>query len=751
MVARGSVQTSGSFTELSVSDVLQDLENRGLSGELRVESDLGRCTVWFRDGQLVDAAMAEWHGEAAVIRLLGASQCKYSVEYKPVRRMQIINESASALAGRRTRRAAEWQRLLREVPSLDSVLITNHKVVRSRSQELPGTDLDLLDLVDGRRSIVELIDDSGFDAVAVLERIAAFLAEGLLSPKTDARGWTKSVSDAEDAEHIPPVTERLYSLAKDLLAHDEQFTDWDSDESEYDDERDSDPPSIRPSPMVAIESTAKENKDVGAIPPDPRVPDATGQAVPAVVDSDPPLAPDSKQPATLAGPGLAAPASAPERVVLGRYEVLSRIARGGMGTVYLCRATGEGGFRRLFALKVLRKHLSRHQQASRLFLQEARIAAGIHHPNVVSIIDVGMHDGQPYIVMDYVEGCSFQELLKRHPEERPTRLIVPIVLDALGGLHAAHTLTDDAGEPLRLIHCDVSPHNMLVGMDGACRLADFGITKATDTVAHGSRTAHGKPGYISPEQAKGEPFDHRADIFAAGVVLFNALTGERLFDGEAPDQIIQSVLRRPIPAPSTVGLHPPASLDAICLKALARDPAERFQTAEEMLRALRQVAMREDMLAPATDVARWVTETVGAEVQARRLALLDASRRSRASGTQPLARSLPELDRPSDLEAEPFVPPVGAPVSNPPPSDEPSTTMLLALPEQRRRVLIAAALFGLVVIGLVLIWPSVVASWFSVEQLPSSRTGPVPRTQSVVTTDTRARAANKAPKPASSR
>ena len=153
---------------------------------------------------------------------------------------------------------------------------------------------------------------------------------------------------------------------------------------------------------------------------------------------------------------------------------------------------------------------------TRMFLREARIAARIYDPRVVGIVDVGVYGTQPYLVMDYVDGGSFHDLLGRHPTNRPPRLIIPIILDALGGpLHAAHNLIGDDGLPLHLVHRDVSPQNMLVGLDGACRLSDFGIAKAAATAAgHGSVILHGKPAYFSPEQTGHHSVDHRADLFS---------------------------------------------------------------------------------------------------------------------------------------------------------------------------------------------------------------------------------------------
>lgn len=303
---------------------------------------------------------------------------------------------------------------------------------------------------------------------------------------------------------------------------------------------------------------------------------------------------------------------------VGRYEVLLRLARGGMGTVYLCRVTGEGGFRRLFALKVIRDHLNTNQAYVQMLLEEARIASRLSHPNIVSIIDIDTFAGQHYLVMDYVEGCTFSELLKAHPKARPPELIVPIVLDSLTGLHAAHSMRGDDGSPHPIVHCDFSPQNMLVGVNGTCRLTDFGVSKAADALQIGP--SRGKPGYLSPEQVRGVPLDPRSDIFSAGVVLWNALTGEQLFDGDDPQQVLHQVVSRKIPKPSTVGLRPPACFDRICMRALARDPNERYQSAEQMLTELRKVAIAEDLLAPSSAVGRWVQETFGAQIEMRRQA-----------------------------------------------------------------------------------------------------------------------------------
>lgn len=373
------------------------------------------------------------------------------------------------------------------------------------------------------------------------------------------------------------------------------------------------PPFKRPSEEQSIEAGQTLTDGVILLPDDSDEDDASNdQGIERQETRQPTLSLRAVNP-----DGKPSAKSAPATV--GRYEVLLRIARGGMGTVYLCRVTGEGGFRRLFALKVIRDHLSRNDEYVRMLLQEARIASRLHHPNVVGIIDIGMLSGQHYLVMDYVEGCTFADLLKVHTKSRPPQLIIPILLDALTGLDAAHTLSDDDGTPLNLVHSDFSPHNMLIGTNGICMISDFGISKAADALQEPGVT-RGKPGYLSPEQVRGDRVDSRADIFAAGVVLWNALTGEQLFHADTPEGTLRQVLYKEIPPPSTAGLRPPSCFDAVCLKALHRNPDKRYQTAHDMLIELRRLAIDENMLAPSSDIARWVLETFGEQLELRRRA-----------------------------------------------------------------------------------------------------------------------------------
>jgi serine/threonine protein kinase len=315
---------------------------------------------------------------------------------------------------------------------------------------------------------------------------------------------------------------------------------------------------------------------------------------------------------------------------LGRYEIIGELARGGMGTVYLARHAGEAGFQRLFAVKVLHAHLAEEAGFVDMLRDEARIAARIHHPNVVAVVDIGTQGDAHYIVMEYVEGPSFATLWKRSRDQRPFDMIISVMLDTLEGLHAAHTLTDEDDQPLQLVHRDVSPQNVLVGVDGVARITDFGIAKAESRIAStqpGMRK--GKLQFMSPEQIKdAEKIDLRTDVWAAGVVLYSLLTGEHLFRDDNDAATVHNVISKEIQAPSTRGENPPpAAFDAIIMKALERDPTKRYDTALDMADELRKAAVESGLLGSRHGVARWVTTTFGEELESRRAAIREVTRR----------------------------------------------------------------------------------------------------------------------------
>ena len=226
------------------------------------------------------------------------------------------------------------------------------------------------------------------------------------------------------------------------------------------------------------------------------------------------------------------------RQVVDRYELIGELASGGMATVYLARITGVGGFQRFVALKRLHPHLALDAEFIEMFLDEARLAAGIHHTNVVPILEVNANQAIGYyLVMEYIEGDTLARVLARAAQlgqRVPLPMVLRIALDLLAGLHAAHELRDGSGQPVNLVHRDVSPQNVLVGFDGIARITDFGVARAGSRLS-ATRVGQlkGKIAYMAPEQAQGaDEVDRRADLFSAGIVIWEALAARRLFKAE---------------------------------------------------------------------------------------------------------------------------------------------------------------------------------------------------------------------------
>ncbi len=307
---------------------------------------------------------------------------------------------------------------------------------------------------------------------------------------------------------------------------------------------------------------------------------------------------------------------------LDRFELLAELASGGMATVFLARLLGVAGFQRLVAIKRLHPHLAREQEFIEMFLDEARLAAKIHHPNVVPIQEVGESRGY-YLVMDYVEGDTLARLLTKGTAEGKKLVgpdvVIRIVLDTLAGLQAAHDLPGDDGAPLDIVHRDVSPQNVLVGVDGIAKLTDFGVARASARLST-TRTGQlkGKLSYMAPEQARGELVDRRADVFAAGIVLWEGLSLRRLFRGDGEAEVLTKILNQPIPSLRSVTPTVPAALDAVCMRALARDRDERYGSAAEFAEALEKAARSLRILASPRDVAACLDTVMGDEIRERR-------------------------------------------------------------------------------------------------------------------------------------
>lgn len=276
---------------------------------------------------------------------------------------------------------------------------------------------------------------------------------------------------------------------------------------------------------------------------------------------------------------------------IGRYEIVQRLGHGGMATVYLCRATGSAGFEKLVAIKVIHPHLAAEPEFVEMFLEEARIAAKIQSPHVAGILDLGEDEGLYYMVMEYIDGETLSALLRQlrpRGEHLPLAVVLQIAVDACEGLVAVHELRDPDGQPYGLVHRDMSPQNLMVGFDGWIKIVDFGLVKATGK--HHTHTGHlrGKLAYMSPEQARGKPVNASADLFALGVVLWELLTGKRLFAGETDAETLERVTRCELPPLSEHRGDLPPDLEPILRRALARDPADRYATADSMLADLRR-------------------------------------------------------------------------------------------------------------------------------------------------------------------
>jgi serine/threonine-protein kinase len=304
--------------------------------------------------------------------------------------------------------------------------------------------------------------------------------------------------------------------------------------------------------------------------------------------------------------------------IVGRYALFDAIASGGMASVHLGRLMGPVGFSRTVAIKRLHESFATNPEFVAMFMDEARLAARIRHANVVATVDVVAQDRELLLVMEYISGESLSLLLKRaRAESKPTPIpvVVDIVVNALNGLHAAHEATNEKGEPLDIVHRDVSPQNILVGTDGVARVLDFGVAKAVGRM-HETRTGQlkGKIRYMAPEQITGRGVTRTADIYAAAVVLWEAVAGQRLVTGETDAEVMFRVLEGRVEPPSRVRPDVPRALDEIIVRGLQPKPGDRFATAQEMANALVSAVPA----VPRSAVAAWVADNAGEAIQQRK-------------------------------------------------------------------------------------------------------------------------------------
>jgi eukaryotic-like serine/threonine-protein kinase len=411
---------------------------------------------------------------------------------------------------------------------------------------------------------------------------------------------------------------------------------------------------------------------------------------------------------------------------LGRYELVYPIARGGMAQVWLAMLRGPHGFEKVVALKTILPSFAEEPRFRSMFVNEAKIAAGIEHVNVAHIWDLGEEDGLLYLAMEWVDGDSLQELeraAQRATEELPIPVLVRIMADVCAGLHAAHELGDVHGKSLNVVHRDVSPQNVLISAAGVVKLIDFGVAKArrrrSEDTATG--TIKGKLQYMAPEQALGHPLDRRADIWAVGATLYRLLARRPLFRSVGPQSTIErlSSPAPPEPLPSSV----PSALSRIVEKALAFEPARRYATAAELGAAL-EALLCGPQHATSRDVAACLARHRGRALSARGEAIGQAlSARAAPESTQPYAReSLLALAGSTPQRSGPSPSPLAAlvresfeqaptrrdlPAVVPSPTREETTRPLggVALPPSRPgRKTITPAVLGLLTFGSSVAW-----------------------------------------------
>jgi serine/threonine protein kinase len=284
-----------------------------------------------------------------------------------------------------------------------------------------------------------------------------------------------------------------------------------------------------------------------------------------------------------------------EKSRIGRYEVVRKLAEGGMAEVFLARTEGLHGFERLFAIKRLRPEFTEDPEFVQMFIDEARIATRLTHRNIVQTFDVGEDMGIPFMAMEYVNGLTLYELYLKMKEKRrwiSTSLATYLISEVAKGLHFAHTVTSDLGEPMGIVHRDVSPQNVLISFQGDVKVADFGIALAKERLQHTRPgVIKGKCAYTAPERLVSETTDQRADVFALGVLFYELLTRKNPFAAENPIATLKRVVEEQVDPPSAQNGPQDAVLDRICIKALEKDPNDRFESTEAFAAQLREYVL----------------------------------------------------------------------------------------------------------------------------------------------------------------
>ncbi|MFZ5445473.1 MAG: serine/threonine protein kinase [Myxococcota bacterium] len=337
---------------------------------------------------------------------------------------------------------------------------------------------------------------------------------------------------------------------------------------------------------------------------------------------------------------------------LGKYQLVKQLAVGGMGEVWLARQKGPVGFEKLVVVKTLLPHLKEDQEFVNMFFDEARIAAALNHPNIAQIYDLGEEKGEYFIAMEYVHGLSLRDVVVYALEKGtplPVALKCRVIADAAAALDFAHQAKTPSGQPLDLIHRDVSPQNILIGFNGAVKLIDFGVAKAANKLV---RTAtgiiKGKYAYMSPEQAYGKQLDGRSDVFGLGTVFWEILCTERLFKRDGETETLQAVVGAEIHPPSMLDRTVPKSLDPIVLKALSRELPGRYESAAAFQRAIEGWLSKQRLPATTAHLAAFMKQLFPDEAEALPLANAETTLSTDKSGA---AIEPPQVKAPEKVRA----------------------------------------------------------------------------------------------------
>ncbi len=393
---------------------------------------------------------------------------------------------------------------------------------------------------------------------------------------------------------------------------------------------------------------------------------------------------------------------------LDRYELLRPIASGGMATVWLARLRGKRGFEKLVAIKTIRTELISDAKYAEMFLDEARIASLIHHPNVAQIFDLGEQDDVLYLVMEWVDGDSLAKICRASAQKAtplPLHLALRVMADACAGLHAAHELRDGAGRALGVVHRDVSPQNILVTNGGSAKVIDFGLAKAEQRNAPDTKAGvvKGKIRYLSPEYVNGKGIDRRADIWACGICLYELVTGQAPYDDLEDLDVVRRLMQSPDPAPDLEDERVPSLLRPILQRSLAREPEARYPTALAMRKAIEFAIDELEASATTEDVGEFLTNVLP-ELAEQRKRTVDEVISTARTTIDETARTTSDIPEPPESDPVALTKRKSAPSYQRGPDKEASSTAAATLTEQlgerpRSRVG-TGAVAGLAALGL---------------------------------------------------